>query len=351
MLHTLRHHAVIFLVLVLTGLVGACQSTATPQPAQQPAAEQKPAEQSAPQERPLKIAYVQTGPFDYYEYGVQGAKLAAKELGVELIVLNSDLKPEKEIANVEDAIQQGVDGIILFSVGRASEEAALEKTSEANIPVALLYGYDPSLEDKGVVFVNVNINETGKQLGEWVAENVEKGRVAIIQGQLGRGDAEAYTQGFKDALAKNSNLTVVAEIDAAWDRSKAVAAMEDILTRHPDLAVAFVHNEDMAQGAVSVLKTQGKLDQVTVVSQNGSPSGLEVIAAGEIKATAAWSPSEEAQMALQRLVTAIRTGQTPEPKLCFTPLKLITQTNVDEASPWVPTEASTKVALAAECGQ
>ena len=141
----------------------------------------------------LEIAFIQTGPFPYYERGVEGAKIAADSLGVELSVLNSDLSAEQEIANVEDAITKGVDGIVLFSVGRASEEAALTKANEAGIPVAVLYGYAPELEDMGAVFVQADVNQTGAMAGEWLAANVPSGQVAIIQGALGRGDAEAYT--------------------------------------------------------------------------------------------------------------------------------------------------------------
>ncbi|MCP4993057.1 MAG: sugar ABC transporter substrate-binding protein, partial [Gammaproteobacteria bacterium] len=208
-------------------------------------------------EETLRIAYIQTGPYEYYQFGADGAQLAAAELGIELILFDSELSPEKEIANVEDAIQQGVDGIVLFSVGRASEEAALALTDEAGIPAALLYGYAPELEEQGAAFLQADVNTTGRLAGEWVAENVEAGQVAIIQGALGRGDAEAYTESFKVGLANNSNLEVVAEPEGAWDRGKAVAAMEDILTRYPDLAAVFVHNEDMALGAITVIKDQG----------------------------------------------------------------------------------------------
>ena len=39
---------------------------------------------------------------------------------------------------------------------------------------------------------------------------------------------------------------------------------------------------------------------------NGAPYGLESIAAGGIKATVGWSPSQEAQLALRTLVAYIR---------------------------------------------
>lgn len=295
-----------------------------------------------------EIAFIQTGPFPYYERGVEGAKMAAESLGVELSVLNSDLSAEQEIANVEDAITKGVDGIVLFSVARASEEAALTKANEAGIPVAVLYGYAPELEDMGAVFVQADVNQTGAMAGEWLAANVPSGKVAIIQGALGRGDAEAYTASFKEALAANPDLEIVGEPAGDWARDSGLTAMQDLLTAHPDLAGAFVQNEDMALGAIQAIKAADA--QVTIVSQNGSPDGLGAVETGEIAATVGWSPAQEAQMALARLVANIDDGTVADPKLCNTPVVLVTAENLGEASPWIPTAESTAASLVAECG-
>lgn len=297
----------------------------------------------------LRIAYIQTGPYDYYVRGVDGAKAAASTLNASIEVFNSDGKPEKEIANVEDAISRGVDGMIIFSVGQSSLQADLAKAKAANIPVTVLYGYDQAIESQGLVFIQAPVTVTGAKAGEWLAKNVTAGEVAIIQGALGRGDAEAYTSSFKTALAANAALKVVATPDAGWDRAKAQAAMADVLTANPGLKAVFVQNEDMALGAVAAIKAAGKQGQVTVVAQNGSPDGLKAIEAGDIAATVAWSPSEEAQMALKRLVDFLRDGTQPAPKLCNTPTTVVTKANLAEAPSWVPTDASTTKALAASC--
>ena len=69
-----------------------------------------------------------------------------------------------------------------------------------------------------------------------------------------------------------------------------------------------------------------------------------------IAATVGWSPAQEAQMALARLVATITDGTVADPKLCSTPVMMVTAENVAESSPWVPTEESTAVSLTAECG-
>ncbi len=340
-------------LLAACGSSSSSTSSSAEAPSEAPsssAAAESPTPSESASAEPLTIGYIQTGPYDYYVRGVDGANAAAPMLGASISVFNSDGKPEKEIANVEDAISQGVDGLIVFSVGRASLEADLAKAKAAGIPVAVLYGHDAAIEEDGLVFIQAPVTVTGQQAGDWVAANVAEGDVAIIQGALGRGDAEAYTDSFTAALAANPKLTVVATPEASWDRAKAQAAMADLLTAHPNLAAVFVQNEDMALGAVAAIKAAGKEDQVTVVSQNGSPDGIAAIESGEIAATVAWSPAQEAQMALVRLVDYLRDGTVPDPKLCNTPTVVVTADNLTDAQPWVPTEESTAFALQAPCG-
>jgi hypothetical protein len=119
--------------------------------------------------------------------------------------------------------------------------------------------------------------------------------------------------------------------------------MQTLITGYPDLQAVFVQNEDMALGAIKALEEAGKLDQVQIVSQNGAPYGLESIAAGGIKATVGWSPSQEAALAFRLLVEHLQGEEVP--KLTITPMKVITRENVNEAVPWEPTEASTKATL------
>ena len=91
----------------------------------------------------------------------------------------------------------------------------------------------------------------------------------------------------------------------------------------------------MALGAIQALKEAGKDQQVAIVSQNGAPYGLESIAAGGIKATVGWSPSQEAQLALRQLVENINGTKQPW-QLTISPMTVITKDNVGDATPGNP---------------
>jgi ribose transport system substrate-binding protein len=291
----------------------------------------------------LRIAYIRPTNEPYYKFGFDGAEMMAEAMGVNIVGYISDMKPEREIASVEDAITQQVDGIVLMSVSASSLAAGINKASDAGIPIQMIFGYNPDLLDKMVGSVQADCNLSGSIMGQWVAENIPGGKVAVIMGLPGRGDAECYRDAFIREAEKNPNIEVVTSVPGDWNRQKAFNQMQTLITGYPDLEAVFVQNEDMSLGAIKALEEAGGAGDVAIVSQNGAPYGLESIAAGGIRATVGWSPSQEAALAVRLLVEHLRGEEVP--KLTITPMKVITKDNVDEAVPWEPTEASTQATL------
>jgi len=280
-----------------------------------------------------EIAFIRASGEAYYQYGSDAASVAADLLGVKLSVFTSNYDVAQELATVQDAIARGVDGILMYAVSLSSERAAIDTAKKAGIPIMIQYGYAPELLDAGASFMQIDVNTFGQPLGEWMALNIPSGEVAIIEGALGRGDAEAYSAGFIKGLSNNRNLKVVAQISADWGRQKAFNAASDIISAHPNLAGLFVHNEDMCVGAVHALERAGKLDQVKVVSMNGAPYGLELVKDGSLKVTNANPPSIASVMAL-RVLLGIIAGEVEPGYFYWAPTQLIGQKNFAVAIPW-----------------
>ncbi|MGQ9472629.1 MAG: sugar ABC transporter substrate-binding protein [Candidatus Caldatribacteriaceae bacterium] len=289
------------------------------------------------EEKTLEIAFIRATGEPYYQYGSQAAEIAAKKLGVKMIVYTSNLDPAQELANVQDAIARGVDGILIYAVSLSSERAAVDAASKANVPIFFQYGYHPDLLPKSAGFMQIDLKAFARPLGEWMAENLASGKIAIIEGTLGRGDAEAYSEGFKEGLAKNPNLQVVTQVSAEWNRQKAYEAATNIITAHPDLVGLFVQNEDMAVGACNALERLGKLGQVKIVSQNGAPYGLDLIGEGKLQLTNANPPSIASVMALRLLIGIIR-GEVKPGQFYWAPTQLISGENLEVAYRWDASE-------------
>jgi ribose transport system substrate-binding protein len=293
----------------------------------------------------LTIAFLRPGPDPYYQDGQNGAALAAPSLGAKVVTYFSNNSQSQELANVEDAISKKVDGILMYAVSLSAESADVAKANAAHVPIFLLYGYDKDLLPKVAGFEQVNLIEYGKEVGTWLTKHLTEGKVAIITGLLGRGDAEAYAEGFKAGLADNKQLTVVAQVPGDWNRQKAQHAAQDLITAHPDLKALYVENEDMAIGAILALKRAGKLSQVMVVSCNGAPYGLEAIGNGEIQASNTCSPALEAVMGL-RVLTGVIANKTEPGHLYYSLTVFVTKDNIADANPWVPDQSGIEKFLA-----
>ena len=344
------------LALVIVLLTG-CAPASAPAPAAAPAATEAPqaapapteAPQAAPTEAPkaekkARIAYIRPTNEPYYKYGFDGAQMMADKMGIDLLGYVSDMKPERELASIEDAITQKVDGIVLMTVNTDSFVSSINKAHDAGIPVYTLFGYNKDLMDRMVGTVQADCNLSGATIGEWVAKNIPEGEVAVIMGQPGRGDAECYRDSFKAQMEKNPKLKLVAAVPGDWNRQKAFDQMQNLITSNPNLKAVFVQNEDMALGAIQALKQAGAEKDVAIVSQNGAPYGLESIANDGIKATVGWSPSQEAQLALRQLVESVKGTKQPW-QLTISPMTVLTKDNVSAATPWEPTAESTQATL------
>ena len=294
------------------------------------------------------IAFLLSGPDLYYQDGLKGSEAAAAKLGYSVKVYpNPNISPSVELANVQNAIASGAKAIDGYSVGLATETATIAAAGKAGVPIFLMYGYSHAyLTGKDVVgFEQVNLVPYGIPVGQWLAAHV-KGQVAVITGQLGRGDAEGYRQGFLQGLGCKGNITAgnppltcgggkityVTQQTGHWLRPDAYTAMQNVIGQYPNLSAVFVENEDMAVGAHTAL-VAAKKSNVAVVSMNGAPYGLAGMKAGWLKASDTDSPALEGLYSV-RLIDAYINHKIPGGKLYYSHTAFVTQSDISKAVSW-----------------
>lgn len=294
------------------------------------------------------ISYIQTYSNPYYDGTAEGVKLAAERFGADTLVLVSNFDPATERANVQDAITRQVAGVVLEPATAQSAASNLALLKEAGIPAVVLYGYSPDLVAEAAGFLHVDYFKTGEAAGAALVKALPSGDVGVITGALGRGDAEVMLEGFKHGLGDESRIVSV--LDGYWDRQKAFKAAQDIITKTPDLKGLFVMNEPMAAGAIQALGE--KSSGIVIVSQNGSPEGLQLIQGGALLATSAWSPVIEGVMATRILNDALNGNPLADSdKVCLVPFATVANANINESPSWSPDMATLETGLSTECGK
>lgn len=237
----------------------------------------------------IKVSFVvkdMTNPY-YWRMG-EGAKRAAKELGIELswisAKVNGDI--EGQIGVVETELAKQPDAMVLVPMNGT---ALIPKVMEANsmgIPVLTADTRVDEGPGKVETFVGLDERQSFKGMADYVVKALGgKGKIAILEGFRGSSTAELRLKGMHDAFDAAAGIEVVASIAADWDREKGLKVTEDILQAHPDISAIVGTNDQMALGAVQAVKSAGKLDSILIVGDDAIPSALSALKAGELDAT------------------------------------------------------------------
>jgi len=236
-----------------------------------------------------------------------GAEAKAQELGYELVVLDSQNDPAKEMSNVEDLITKNVAVILINPTDSDAVGNAVISANDKNIPVITL---DRGANSGEVVAHIASDNVAGgKMAGEYIITQLGgEGKVVELEGIAGTSAARDRGQGFNDAI-KESSIEVVAKQTADFDRTKGLSVMENIIQAQPEIDAIFAHNDEMALGALQAIKASDK--SIMVVGFDATDDAVKAVEAGEMAATVAQQPALIGSLGVENAVKVIN-GETIE---------------------------------------
>lgn len=225
----------------------------------------------------------------------------------------------------ENMINEGCDAILLSPISDSNLTAAVENAKKQEVTVVNVN--DGMIADADY-YVGPNAYQNGQLAAEWVSEKLgDEGEVAIVVGVAKAFAARQRTAGFKEWIEdNNSNLEVVAEQNADWDRQKAKELTSTWIQQHPDLKAIFCNNDTMALGVVEAVK-EAKSD-ILVVGVDGIGEAYDSIRDGGLSATVDSFPFYKAQVAAEVTLRALDGQEVP--RVVATPQALIDSENVDQ---------------------
>ncbi len=225
-----------------------------------------------------------------------GAEAKAKELGVEITTVDAQNDPAKQVSDIEDLIQQGVDILLINPTDSAAIASAIKSANKAEIPVITV---DRSAEGGEVISHIASDNVTGgKMAGEFIVSKLgDSGKVVELEGIPGSSAARERGKGFNEAMDAAEGFEVVAKQAANFDRAKGLTVMENIIQSTNEFEAVFAHNDEMALGAVQALKAAG-MEDVIVVGFDATDDAVKAVEEGKMAATVAQKPELMGQQAV-----------------------------------------------------
>lgn len=251
--------------------------------------------------------------------------------GIKLINMDGENKAPKQTADVEAAITQKVDAIVISPTDVNAMAPALEAAVKAGIPVVTI--------DRRVAKVSgllAHVGADNVKGGEAQAEAImaafpNGAKIFHLQGQPGAGPAIDRNKGLHNVLDKaKDKYQIVFEQTANFARDQGLSVTEAGLAGKGKPDVIVCANDDMALGAVEAVKARGFKD-VKIYGFDALPEALKAVKDGAMAATIEQFPGEQSRTAMRIAVAFARDGKKPADAVTLLTPIAITTANFDKA--------------------
>src|SRR6056297_4154267 len=274
---------------------------------------------------------------DSYQTTYERAFIDAAEAddGIETVVLDAGGDVARQIAQIEDLIQQEVDAIIIWPTNGEAVIPAVRKAKKAGIPVIVT---NSNIAEQGFEFIasfsGPNNITQGARAAEIMCDKFKdmgiagEAQVVHITGQPGYTTAIERAKGFEDRLPEICpDVSVIDTQPGDWNREKAQKVMEAFLVKYDDIDGVYAGDDNMGVGALNAAKAAGR-DGIIFVGATNFSVGYEAMERGEYWGSIYQSPVDDAEAALQTAIDVLDGKDVPFLNYFDTPK--ITQDNMGD---------------------
>jgi len=254
--------------------------------------------------------------FPFFVIMGEEAQAKADELGIKLIIHDSQNQSSTQMSAIENFMAQGVDGILISPMTTDSQVPAIEAAVAAGIPVATVDR--KANTDKVLIHVGADNVEGGRSAARYIIDQLGgKGKVIELEGTPGSSAAIDRKAGFDETMA-GSGVEIVVSQNAEFSRSKGQTVMENLIQAYPDFDAVFGANDEMIIGAIEAMTASG-IDPASKVTVgfDATPDAFAYIDDGKLDATVDQFPGKQAGQAIQALYDYITEGKKPASSVVY----------------------------------
>lgn len=248
--------------------------------------------------------------------------------GDELIILDAQFNSLKQKNDLSDLILKDVAGIFVNPVNWEGLKGSLLEAQRKNVPIIIVDAPVKESDEELIVCTVASDNVRAGQLAaEALAKVNPKAKLVVLHLSVNKACIDRVA-GFKETLQKYPDMEILDVQEAKGTTEGARPVMRDLIGRYPDLNAVFAINDPNALGVISALDSANKLDDVTIVTVDGSQAGIKAIQAGKLHSTSAQFPKEIGKIAAEKMLAHLN-GE-PVEKDVKVRVELITAENAEQ---------------------
>ncbi|RLA94282.1 MAG: hypothetical protein DRG83_19910 [Deltaproteobacteria bacterium] len=294
---------------------------------------------------PLKVGFTLPELWSQFIVSFNYAPWLLGQAGAIVTTVNCNNDVSKQINFYEDFASMGVDAILSISVDPNAIAPTVKRIKE-QYGIPFVFMNKGVYDENGVSLADYYIGSPDYEMGKLAAEYiVEKAagrhvKVAEVTGPLYQFTALYRDKGFKDVLAQHPNVELVNVRDCTWLADKAMDAVSDILTAHPDIFAIFSQSDCMLPGVFSAMEQAGRLfpaddpKHIIVVATDGAPNAFQAIRDGYLDMTLQHNPYGMSTIGVKALLWIAHGLPLPEERDTRIAPVPVTKDNVDDPSLW-----------------
>jgi inositol transport system substrate-binding protein len=270
--------------------------------------------------------------FPWAAFTAKVAQEEGKKLNVDVLLQDAQGSSATQSSNLRNAVNQGVDGIVLAPTDVHALVPAVNDVLAAGIPIVTIDRYVTGTRQP-VQHIGADNVAGGVEQAQYVVDHFPDGaKIILLTGEPGSSPAIDRAAGVHQTLkAAGDKYKLVAEQTANFARAQGLTVTQNLLTAlgsPPDAIIA--SNDDMALGAAGALAQSGiPKGKVMVVGFDALPDALAKVRDGELAATVEQLPAEQVETSMKAVVDYIR-DKTPLESKKLKPI-LITKDNLTQA--------------------
>ena len=250
-----------------------------------------------PTKSTIKIGFSQAMSDDLWRQNMNSEmrQVAAIYPNVELIIRDGDTNNEKQIQDINDFIEEGVDVLIISPNESEPLEPVITKAFQAGIPVILL---DRGIKtDKYTTYIAGDNYQIGQLAAQYAKQLLPNGGVILeISGLKGSTPAQERHQGFIDGFNWDDNsdnkqdeaYTIIDAGDGGWIKSKTKEVVIDDFDSNQSIDLVFAHNDVSALAAYEVAKERNRHKEIFFIGVDALPvqnGGVDYVKRGILTAS------------------------------------------------------------------
>lgn len=222
---------------------------------------------------------------EFYRIISEEIKARIEVEGDQWILRDPALDSNRQIEQIEDMLQKGIDVLVLTPVDWESLKDVLKKARNQGVKVVVV---DSDISDVDLADCTITTDNyaAGKQIGEYFVQQHSQANVLIMTHETAKSGRDRV-QGFSDVVKKYKGIHIVGKLECEGQTEIAMPKMKIAIKEGVQFDSVFCLNDLASVGVIAALEEDGRTDEVEVYGIDASPDSKALIKDGKMCATMA----------------------------------------------------------------